>query len=223
MTTPTRPACLELVLALLGDPEAARLRSYIEALEARAALAQPEPEMVANGPAVLKSREPASVAGEPSDEELLRLGQAHYISYTLSDGTAISLYQEGTDIRPELLSFARAVLARWGRPAPAPAGEVAELVAELRRICCDVAPCDSGTISRAAELLERQAAPVPVAVSERLPGAEDCESHGWCWVLYRGYSTWALEPPCGQDGMPTGWTHWLPAHALPLPSGEVES
>lgn len=44
MTTPTRPACLELVLAFLGAPEAAKLRSYIEALEARAALAQPEPE-----------------------------------------------------------------------------------------------------------------------------------------------------------------------------------
>jgi len=43
MTTPTRPACLEFALDFLGDPEAAKLRSYIEALEARAALAQPEP------------------------------------------------------------------------------------------------------------------------------------------------------------------------------------
>ena len=56
-----------------------------------------------------------------------------------------------------------------------------------------------------------------IVLSERLPGPEDCDSHGWCWVLYSAHSTWTLEPPYGQDGMPTGWTHWLPAHALPLP------
>ena len=74
--------------------------------------------------------------------------------------------------------------------------------------------------TRAAELLA-QCHPQPVAVSERLPGPEDCTPQGWCWVLYRGFSTWTLEPPLGQDGQPTGWTHWLPVHALPTPRENV--
>jgi len=67
------------------------------------------------------------------------------------------------------------------------------------------------------------AVPVPVAVSERLPEPEECTAQGWCWVLYRNFPTWSLEPPLGQDGKHTGYTHWLPAHAIPLPqAGEVE-
>jgi len=127
-------------------------------------------------------------------------------------------------MRNDVLNFARAVLARWGHPAPPPAdGEVAELVAWLRSNALTVKKASGNPangarqrMNRAAELLERQAL-VPVSVSERLPGPEDCDSHGWCWVLYSAHSTWTLEPPYGQDGMPTGWTHWLPAHALPLP------
>ena len=62
--------------------------------------------------------------------------------------------------------------------------------------------------------------PQPIPVSERLPEAGDCTAQGWCWVLYQGFATWTLEPPLGQDGKHTGYTHWLPAHALPLPSEE---
>jgi hypothetical protein len=58
--------------------------------------------------------------------------------------------------------------------------------------------------------------PAPVAVSERLPGPEDCTAQGRCWVFYRGFGTWTLEPS-GQDGKHTGYTHWLPANALPTP------
>ena len=58
----------------------------------------------------------------------------------------------------------------------------------------------------------------PVPVSERLPGEGDCTAQGWCWVLYRNFATWTLEPPLGQDGKHTGYTHWLPHHALPLPT-----
>ena len=75
-------------------------------------------------------------------------------------------------------TFARAVLARWGRPTPQ-----------------------------------------PVAVSERLPGPEDCNAEGMCW--------WLIEPyprPVGPGGkfwslcryFP-GSAHWLPANALPTP------
>jgi hypothetical protein len=69
---------------------------------------------------------------------------------------------------------------------------------------------------RARALLD-QPTPQPVPVSERLPGPEDCTAQGWCWVFYRGFATWTLEKPLGQDGKHTGYTHWLPANALPTP------
>jgi hypothetical protein len=56
--------------------------------------------------------------------------------------------------------------------------------------------------------------PQPVLVSKRLPGPQDCTAQGWCWVFYKGFATWTLEPPLGQDGKHTGYTHWLPADAL---------
>ena len=59
--------------------------------------------------------------------------------------------------------------------------------------------------------------PQPVAVSERMPGVEDCTAQGWCWVFYRGFATWTLEPSLGSDGKHTGYTHWLPANSLPTP------
>jgi|GEM_PF-3147919 len=83
-------------------------------------------------------------------------------------------------------------------------------------------------ITRArAALLQELSAPapvvVPVPVSERLPEPEECTAQGWCWVLYRNFATWTLEPPLGQDGKHTFYTHWLPAHAIPLPqAGEVQ-
>ncbi len=109
-----------------------------------------------------------------------------------------------------------------GRSAPPAEGEVAELVECLRRICFDVAPCDADAITRAADLLgQRHPAPVPVPVSERLPGDQLC---------------WWYEPDEDDDGSGYGgnwtllrirggvsyYTHWLPANALPLPQGEGE-
>jgi hypothetical protein len=58
----------------------------------------------------------------------------------------------------------------------------------------------------------------PIPVSERLPGPEDCNSKGECWWLHPG------DEDCGAfwtlfDGRyRVGYTHWLPAHALPQPS-----
>jgi hypothetical protein len=64
--------------------------------EARAYLAQPEPE-------------------EPTDEEILALSHEHEVSYTMCDGHVIYPKQEGCDMRDDVLSFTRAVLARWGQ------------------------------------------------------------------------------------------------------------
>ena len=129
-----------------------------------------------------------------------------------------------------LSNEARAALAHWGNPEPAPPadGEVAELVRTLTGIAHwrrrgrpgegDPSPFDirqADRLDRAAELLERLSPPQPVPVSERLPGdqlcwwlepdEEDDEAYGSSWTLLR---------ICGGT---SSYTHWLPAQALPIP------
>jgi len=83
-----------------------------------------------------------------------------------------------------------------------------------------------------ASLEVAQASPLaplqPVPISERLPGPEDCAFNVGATVG----SCWCWNPP-SCDGS-TGWwsfepleyaedaTHWLPAHALPLPTTTTE-
>ena len=73
--------------------------------EARAYLAQPEPEGL-------------------TDEEILDLSEEHDVSYTSPGGKVINPYQDDVDIRDDVLSFARALIAadraRWSRPAVEP-------------------------------------------------------------------------------------------------------
>ena len=117
----------------------------------------------------------------------------------------------------------RAVLARWGNSAPTPVdGEVAELVAWLQNESHHHDLIGETLLRRAAELLQREVL-VPVSVSERLPGPEYCDAKGRCWWWYpsvpdKTYGYWAHEddaiPERAIDEQPT---HWLPAHALPLP------
>jgi hypothetical protein len=58
----------------------------------------------------------------------------------------------------------------------------------------------------------------PIPVSKHLPGPENFNSNGECWWLHPG------DEDCGAfwtlfDGhYRVGYTHWLPANALPLPS-----
>ena len=56
----------------------------------------------------------------PTDEEILDLSEEHGVSYTRPGGEVIYLYQDGTDMKDDVLSFARALIAadraRWGRP-----------------------------------------------------------------------------------------------------------
>lgn len=119
-------------------------------------------------------------------------------------------------------------------------GEVGELVADLRRICFDVAPCDADAIDRAADLLE-QRHPAPVPVSERPWEREGwCDVDGRCWLLTEDdyYPQWRFHSiknaqlngaliMVTEDTSPMSFdsfyaSHCLPAHALPLPAGEVE-
>ena len=132
------------------------------------------------------------------------------------------------------------------QPAPSAEGEVAELVAALKRESSAYSLLNSYRrwqlkLTRAADLLE-QRHPTPVPVSDRLPGAGDCDGEGRCWLLTveDGYPQWRLHSIEGSQpgGSTMIWvpvdsspgvmvdafyaSHWLPAAALPLPAGEVE-
>jgi hypothetical protein len=57
----------------------------------------------------------------------------------------------------------------------------------------------------------------PIPVSERLPGPEDYDSDRVCWWWNRYLTAWCLCDASQSDSIGLEWTHWLPAHALPLP------
>jgi hypothetical protein len=61
----------------------------------------------------------------------------------------------------------------------------------------------------------------PIPVSDRLPGADDCDVEGRCWYFsfetVIGGANWQLFTEEEQEGFVPP-THWLPATALPLPS-----
>jgi hypothetical protein len=121
-------------------------------------------------------------------------------------------------------------------PAPPADGEVAELVRTLTGIAHwrrrgrpgegDPSPFDirqADRLDRAAELLQRHVV-VPVAVSVRLPGPEDCDAEGRCWwfapeteVDFGGWTFGTTEICANSQWVDWENTHWLPAHALPLP------
>jgi len=56
----------------------------------------------------------------------------------------------------------------------------------------------------------------PIPVSERLPGDGDLDDQGTCWMWNPVNFYYCL---CRPD--PSVHSHWLPAHALPLPEVEV--
>ena len=128
---------------------------------------------------------------------------------------------------------ARAALAEQVTEPPAPPaeGEIDQLVSQLRDYAQGEAENgwhdDAARFRRAAELLERHAAPVPVPVAERLPGPKDCDAEGRCWLCGKVEGDWRLINPAnaGVPRLQYYFSHWLPAHALPLPApqgGEVE-
>ena len=87
------------------------------------------------------------VAEGPTDEELEE-----------EFGAAL-LKLSGDSMNATAVDYARAVLARWGRPTPQPPadGEVAELAARLKAIRNDYGVKHSADCQRAADLLERLA------------------------------------------------------------------
>ena len=114
---------------------------------------------------------PAAVAGQPSDEELLHMAARAIDPYdSIKPGEYEAEQNCALDVYgSELCAFARDVLARWGNHSAdatkmvSPAeGEVAELVAWLRDHASAKGRIQRESFIRAADLLHRQAAPVPV-------------------------------------------------------------
>ena len=186
MTPDYRAMCAELVddLELADWPSKLKEAFRADIARARTLLAK------ADGPAVPDGREPASVALQPSDEEIMGL-MPQQMHDDLAAAVRAMAEQEGIDSTPakgvlriilnrHVVDLARAVLARWGRLA---------------------------------------AAPVPL--SERLPGPEDCDEQGRCWLgghqIGSGTPTWLLGYPAWAERFPDVHRFWLPAHALPTP------
>jgi hypothetical protein len=132
-----------------------------------------------------------------------------------------------------LMKRARAALAQ---PEPArqptfaellmpPPRTAEELLASVRHFYGDQTAADMGAeddLRTARAVLARWGTPAiqPVPVSERLPGPDDWDTNGRCWMFDpcdRGW--WAYRSALPSDdelGRPP-WTHWLPHWALPRP------
>ena len=109
-------------------------------------------------------------------------------------------------------------IEEWADACPeAPLEEMDPEVHGWRR--CFTAKEFSETI-RAALARWGRPTPQPVAVSERLPGPEDCDEQGRCWWFTPKEGN--TEPfRCTDWSFYAGWrqkyTHWLPSSALPTP------
>ena len=75
--------------------------------------------------------------------------------------------------------------------------------------------------SAVSELRSIRSGIEPVPVSERLPGPEDCDAEGRCWLCtpssYVMVANWVYEKA---EQLRSWNTHWAPHWALPLPGVE---
>ena len=108
------------------------------------------------------------------------------------------------------------VCGQAAQPDPAPT------VMEIIALADEIEEEGLGQIDLVRRALARWGRPAiePVPVVERLPGVEDCDGCGNCWWFRQGT----------RDGFPFWWlgcgdnvsTHWLPAHALPVPTSQED-
>ena len=116
----------------------------------------------------------------------------------------------------DLLERARALLDQPA--AEGPTDE--ELLASVRHFYGDQTAADMGAkddlrTARAVLAKWGRPTPQPVAVSERLPSAADCDAEGNCW--------WFDPHADGAryvDTFQSCYTYWLPASALPTPEAK---
>jgi hypothetical protein len=134
-------------------------------------------------------------------------------------------------------------------------GEVGELAKQIDLWLCALSVSDKKDYTakiqsdldafrqHVAALLQHLQPPQPVPVSERLPGPEDCDAEGRCWLLTveDEYPQWRLHSIEGNQpgGATMIWvpvdsspgvmvdcfytSHWLPFHALPTPTTPPEA
>ena len=132
----------------------------------------------------------------PTDEELLKVAAATIDPYE-SRGIALDEYEAETECAveaygSELIAFARAVLARWGRPAVEP-----------------------------VPVSERLPGPEDCAPWPDEPDANHwcwlgkSIDGGWEWSQTSALDIAAVQLERVLAG--GGWTHWLPHYALPIP------
>lgn len=124
--------------------------------------------------------------------------------------------------------YAHAVLARWGTRGESRLRRLQQENHRFREpertILCDILA--NGTLLPDPSG-KRYAAPRPIPVSERLPEAGDCDAERRCWWLKQRSNpdhdlllpTWHLQRQGPVGSAFFRYTHWLPAHALPLPEG----
>jgi hypothetical protein len=217
MTDPIRAAMERLIARLPASDPNGPVPAWSDSFYATCAA------LSADGPAVPEGREPAAVAGEPGDAELLGLDQLA-AAWNAQADAANGWDELGLD---EIIVWAqRQALARWGRqPTPPAEGEVTELVAWLQtsaREWRDLGQYSEGAkCHRAAELFQQQH-PTPVPVVVPVPVTErPWERGGWLdldgecwWCPPDGPPCWLMIPPSMAYA---GWL--LPSHALPVPAG----
>jgi hypothetical protein len=158
---------------------------------------------------------------------------------------ASQLLNEDTEGREELdlaiedaLTSARAALAA---PEQGPTDEqimklmperLREDLATVSRLAAhgagpDVGPglfrvtLNTGAVAHCRAVLARWGRPAiePVPVAERLPGPEDCDAKGRCWLCGKVEGDWRLinSANSGVPHLKYCFSHWLPHWALPLP------
>lgn len=124
----------------------------------------------------------------------------------LDDATpSIAMLNEVEPVYPTNRQLDRVLTRIWNEP-----GNGRELLRDF------LTRWGSSSLAKVRSSLEDS--PVPVPVSERLPGEGDLHpTEQWCWT-------------CGQDCCAwhrvtrhfDAWSYWLPFNALPLPAGEGE-
>jgi len=90
-------------------------------------------------------------------------------------------------------------------------------VADLLERLAQPEPLPTDELLAAYRAGAADAAIKPVPVAECLPGPEDCDAEGCCWVASEDYSAWYRVSRHFD-----AWHYWLPHHALPVPQQEVE-
>ena len=101
-------------------------------------------------------------------------------------------------------------------PQPEPEGPTDEELISPIMWMIDECVYDKGEIAQILrELITRWGRPAiePVPVAERLPGPDELDDQGTCWMFHPVNLHYCL---CRPD--PSVHTHWLPHWALPLPT-----